>query len=171
MLWFMSKTYKPAELAHSLFCSCVCFCLYGPFNSVLVSLFLCLFLYGPFNCISFHKFSRQTLCLLTLSFLFFFSFFSALSILSAIHLFTKVSLSSDIILCGWLGLKHQLTNQNPSILRAPQLASAARGVLQHTLPASCWPASTLFRFRPYLWSVFATVCASPACPRYHFAPL
>ena len=34
---------KPTELAHFfLFCSCVCFCLYG-----------------PFNCISFHKFSRQ----------------------------------------------------------------------------------------------------------------
>ena len=35
--------HKPAELAHSfLFCSCVHFCLYG-----------------PFNCISFHKFSWQ----------------------------------------------------------------------------------------------------------------
>ena len=35
--------HKPAELAHSfLFCSCVCFCLYG-----------------PFNCISFHQFSQQ----------------------------------------------------------------------------------------------------------------
>ena len=35
--------HKSTELAHSfLFCSCVCFCLYG-----------------PFNCISFHKFSRQ----------------------------------------------------------------------------------------------------------------
>ena len=35
--------HKPAELAHSfLFCSCVCFCLDG-----------------PFNCISFHKVSQQ----------------------------------------------------------------------------------------------------------------
>ena len=35
--------HKPAELARSfLFCSCVCVCLYG-----------------PFNCISYHKFSRQ----------------------------------------------------------------------------------------------------------------
>ena len=33
---------KPTELAHSWFCSCVCFCLYG-----------------PFTWISFHKFSRQ----------------------------------------------------------------------------------------------------------------
>ena len=35
--------HKPTEIAHSFsFCSCVCFCLYG-----------------PFNCISFNKFSRQ----------------------------------------------------------------------------------------------------------------
>ena len=35
--------HKPTELAHTfLLCSCVCLCLYG-----------------PFNCISFHKFSRQ----------------------------------------------------------------------------------------------------------------
>ena len=27
--------HKPSELAHSLsFCSCVCFCLYGPFNCI-----------------------------------------------------------------------------------------------------------------------------------------
>ena len=36
---------------------------------------------------------------------------SALLVLSTTYLFTKVSLSPDIILCGWLGLKHQLTNQ------------------------------------------------------------
>ena len=43
MLRFMSLTYKPTKLAHSfLFCSCVCF-----------------YLYGPFNCISFHKFSPK----------------------------------------------------------------------------------------------------------------
>ena len=34
---------------------------------------------------------------------------SALLVLSTICLFTKVSLSPDIITCGWLGLKHQLT--------------------------------------------------------------
>ena len=40
---------QPSELAHSfLFCSCVCFCLYG-----------------PFDCISFHKFSRTALRFLT----------------------------------------------------------------------------------------------------------
>ena len=82
--------HKPTKLAHSfLFCSCVCFCLYG-----------------PFNCISFHKLSRQ---------LFAFSLGSsglnsALLVLSTIYLFMKLSLSPDVILCGWLGLKHQLTN-------------------------------------------------------------
>ena len=81
--------HKPTKLAHSfLFCSCVCF-----------------FLYGPFNCISFHKFSQQP---------FAFSFCccginSALLVLSTVYLFMKVSLSPHIILCGWLGLKHQLT--------------------------------------------------------------
>ena len=37
------QRHKPTDFAHSfLFCSCVCFCLHG-----------------PFNCISFHKFSQQ----------------------------------------------------------------------------------------------------------------
>ena len=82
--------HKPAELAHSfLFCSYVCFCLYG-----------------PSNCISFHKFSRQlsafSLCSSSL--------ISALLVLSAIYLFTKASFSPNIILCDWL-LSHQhLTN-------------------------------------------------------------
>ena len=62
-----------------LFCSCVCFCLYG-----------------LFTCISFHKFSRQlsafSLCSSSLIF--------ALLVLSTIFLFVKVSLSPDIILCG-----------------------------------------------------------------------
>ena len=72
--------HKPTKLAHSfLLCSCVCFCLYGPFNSI-----------------SFHKFSRQ---------LFAFSLRSsglnsALLILSNMYLFIKVSLSPDLILCG-----------------------------------------------------------------------
>ena len=35
---------------------------------------------------------------------------SALLILSTVYLFTKISLSPDVILCGWLGLKHRLTN-------------------------------------------------------------
>ena len=79
------------ELAHSfLFCSCVCFCLFY-----------------PFNCISFHESSWQlsafSLCSTGL--------ISALLVLSTIlYLFMKVSLSPDIILWSWLGLKHQLTN-------------------------------------------------------------
>ena len=35
---------------------------------------------------------------------------SALLVLSTIYLFTKVFLSPDIILCGCMGLKHQLTS-------------------------------------------------------------
>ena len=82
--------HKPTELAHSLLVySYVYFCLYG-----------------PFNCISFHEFSRQLsafpLCSSGLN--------SALLVFSTIYLFMKVSLSPDIILCGWLSLKHQLIN-------------------------------------------------------------
>ena len=61
------RWHKPTELAHSfLFCSCVCSCLYG-----------------PFNCILFHKFSRQlsvfSLCSSGL--------ISALLVLSTMYLF------------------------------------------------------------------------------------
>ena len=78
-------------LLHLLqFCSCVCF-----------------YLYGPFNCISFPKSSRQlsvfSLCPSGL--------ISALLVLSTTCLFRKVSFSPDIILSGWLGLEHQLTNE------------------------------------------------------------
>ena len=81
--------HKLTELAHSFSCcSCVCFCLYG-----------------PFNCIPFHEFSRQlsafSLCSSGL--------ISAFLVLSTC-LVMKVSLSPDVILCGWLGLKPQLTN-------------------------------------------------------------
>ena len=59
--------------------TCVCFCLYGPFNYI-----------------SFHKFSWQlsafSLCSSGL--------ISALLVLSTIYLIMKVSLSPDIILCG-----------------------------------------------------------------------
>ena len=76
--------HKPTVLSHSfLFCSCVCFCLYG-----------------PFKCISFHKFPRQlsafSLCSSGL--------ISVFLVFSTRYLFTNVSLSSDIILCGWLRL-------------------------------------------------------------------
>ena len=85
----LCQRHKPTKLAHSfLFSSCVRFCLYS-----------------PFNCISFHKFSRQ---LFAFS-LFFFGLNSAVMVLSTIYRFMKVSLSPDIILCGGLGLRHQLT--------------------------------------------------------------
>ena len=88
--WGWRLWHKPTELAHSiLFCSCVCLCPYG-----------------SFTCISLHKFSWQlyafSLCSSGLS--------SALLVLSTTYLSMKVSLSPDIILCGWLGLKHQLTD-------------------------------------------------------------
>ena len=72
---------QPSLPTPFLFCFCVYFCFYG-----------------PFNCISFHKLSLQ-LC-----------FISALLVLSTVSFFMKVSFSPDIILCGWLGLKHQLTD-------------------------------------------------------------
>ena len=87
----LCQRHKATEHAHSfLFCSCVYFCLYG-----------------PFNCISFHKFSRQlsvfSLCSSGL--------ISALLVLSTIFLFMKVSFCPDIIPSGSLGSKHQfLTN-------------------------------------------------------------
>ena len=81
--------HKPAELARSfLFSSRVYF-----------------YLHTPFSCISFKKFSRQlhtfSLCCSGL--------ISAILVLSAVYFFMRVSFSPDIILCGWLGLKHQLT--------------------------------------------------------------
>ena len=82
--------HKPTKLAHFLL---FCFCVYFS-------------LYGPFNCISFHKFSRKlsvfSLCSSGL--------ISALLVLSTIYLFMKVSFSPDMIPSGWLGPNHQLTN-------------------------------------------------------------
>ena len=80
--------HKPTELAHIfLFCSCVCFCLEGPFNFT-----------------SLLKFSGQ---------IFPFSLcssgpISALLVFSTMCLFMKVSFSPDTYLCGWLGLRHQV---------------------------------------------------------------
>ena len=82
--------HKPAELSHSfVFCSCVCLCFYG-----------------PFNCISFHIFSQHLSAFLLCSS----GLISALLVLSTIYLYMTVSFRPDIILCGWLGFKHQLTN-------------------------------------------------------------
>ena len=75
------------ELAHSFWiCSCVYVCLSDLFN--------CILFLSP-------QLSVFSLCSSGL--------ISTLLALSTIYLFTKVSLSSDIILCGWLGLKQQRT--------------------------------------------------------------
>ena len=67
---------QPSLLTSFLFCSCVCF-----------------YLYGPFNCISFHKFSKQLFAFSLCSF----GLIFALLVLSTTYLFMKVSLSPDII--------------------------------------------------------------------------
>ena len=76
----LSPRYNPTELAHSfLFCSCVCFCLMA-LSTVFHSI------NAPEN------FPALSLCSAGL--------ISALLVISTIYLFTKVSLSPDIILCG-----------------------------------------------------------------------
>ena len=71
---------KPTELAHSFsFCSCVYFCLYG-----------------PFNCISFFKFSKQLSVFSPCSS----GLITTLFVLSTIYLFMKVSFSPDMIPSG-----------------------------------------------------------------------
>ena len=71
---------KPTKHAHSfLFCSRVCFCLYG-----------------PFNCILFDKFSQQLSGLSPCSS----GLISALFVLSTICLFMQVSFSPVLNLCG-----------------------------------------------------------------------
>ena len=69
-----------------------------PFHSVLVPISV----YGPFNCISFHKLSAFSPCSSGL--------ISAFLVLSTIYLCMNVSFRPDIILCGFLGLRHQLTD-------------------------------------------------------------
>ena len=82
--------HKPTKLAHSFwFCSCGCFCIYSPFNSI-----------------PFHQFSQWlstfSLCCSGL--------ISAFLVLSSVYHFMKVSLCPDLILCSWPILKHQWTN-------------------------------------------------------------
>ena len=89
MLRFMFW-HKPTELAHSLiFCSCVYFCLYG-----------------PFNCISFHKFSRQPPCFHTLFFRSNFCLIGPFNYMSLCVSFLQPSLPSlfILLLCLFLSL-------------------------------------------------------------------
>ena len=74
-----------------------------PFYSVLVPVFVFMALSTLFH--SINSPDNSSLFSLSSSVL-----NSALLVLSTIILFMKVSLSPDVILCGWLGLKHQLTD-------------------------------------------------------------
>ena len=76
MLWFMSDVNQPSSPTPFLFCPCVCF-----------------FLYSPFNCISFHNFSRQLSA---------FSLFSSglISTFLALSAFRVVAFSSFAMILG-----------------------------------------------------------------------
>ena len=73
-----------------------------PFHSVLVSFSVFMALSTVFHCINSPDNSPFSFCSSDL--------ISALLALSTIYLFMKVSLSPDIIPCGWLGSKYQLAN-------------------------------------------------------------
>ena len=94
-------------------CCCYVFDIYQPslptpFCSVLVSVSVFMALSTVFYSINSPDNSPLPHSVLPLLFLPYWSF-------QLIFLFMKVSLSPDIILCGWLGLKNQLTN-NSSLL-------------------------------------------------------
>ena len=72
-----------------------------PFYSVLVSISVFMAVSTVFHSINSPKNSALSHC--------FSSLISASLVLSTIYLFVKVSFSPDIIFCGWLGLKHQIS--------------------------------------------------------------
>ena len=74
-----------------------------PFCSVLVSVSVFMTLSAVFHSINSPDNSPLSHSVLPVSFLPYWPFLT-------VYLFTKISLSPDIILCGWLGLKPQLTN-------------------------------------------------------------
>ena len=90
MLWFMSDINQPS--------------LPTPFYSLLESVSVFMALSTVFHSINSPNNSPLSLSVLLVSFLPYCPF---------IYVSMKVSLSPDIILCGWLGLKHQLTNYLP----------------------------------------------------------
>ena len=109
----LSLWHKPTELAHSfVFCSCVCFCRYG-----------------PFNCISLHKFSRQLSAFLLCSSS---GLISALMVLSTIYSLDE-SLPQPWYNPLWLtGLKAPINLLTPS---SPQF-------LHISDPFGFWPTPT-----------------------------
>ena len=74
----------------------------APFCYVLVSISVAMALSNAFHCIN--SPDNSPLCHCSSGLL------SALLALSIIYLFMNVSFNTDIILCGLLGFKHQLTN-------------------------------------------------------------
>ena len=77
--------------------------------TLLVILFLCRFLsFRPFQLYFIPLILLTTFRFLTL----FFRLISALLVLSIIYFFMKVFCSPNVVFCGWLGLKHQLTKSN-----------------------------------------------------------
>ena len=110
--WNLCFWHKPSELAHSFsFCSCDCFCLFGPFNCISFNTFSrqlsaffcsCVYISLMAHLTVFHSINIPT----TLRFLtlFFRSPFCLIGPFSY-NLFMKVSFSPDIILCGWLDIK------------------------------------------------------------------
>ena len=85
-------SHKPTELAHSFFIVFLCL-----FKSLWPFQLYFYFINSPDNTRAFSLCSSGLI--------------SALVVLSAIYLCMKAFLSPDKILCGWLGLKHQLTNK------------------------------------------------------------
>ena len=75
------------------------------FLSVLGSVFVFMALSTVFHCINSPNYSLLFHSVLPVLFL-------ALFVLLTIYLFMKVSLSPHIILCGWLGFKHQITKSH-----------------------------------------------------------
>ena len=90
----------------------------------------------------------------------------ALLVLSTTYLFIKVSLSPDIILCGWLGLKHQLTDFHtalrPTINTLLAITSSSLVVWPKLQALAC---STASFSRVHQFSQLVTWCSEPSQPQ------
>ena len=129
-------------------CSCLCLwhknqpSLPTPFYSVLVSVSDFMALSTVFHSTSSpQQLSAFSLCSSDV--------FSALIVLSTIYLFMKVSLSPDIILCGWLGLKYRLTNWQQNGQFPQQCRTAIYFLhLARNLPLAKWTGETTVCIKP-----------------------
>ena len=128
-----------------MFCSCFC-------------------LYGPFNCISFHTFSRE----LSAFSLWSSGLTSASFVLSTRYHFMKVSFNPDIIFCGWLDLKHQLTQFSCCLLcgvseylsRIAQTTAALTRLKPIWFDKSISLSSKILLMRSLVTSTFLYACES-----------